>query len=90
MPRVGNRDYEEVVCIVQVAQWQEALEMVFLERRFPESVPGILELELGYEPGYVELGAGNSHGSIRSADSCRRAVKTEDRDLALSPVASTK
>ena len=32
----------------------------------------------------------SSHGNIRNADSCLRAVKTEDRDLALPPFASTK
>ena len=32
----------------------------------------------------------SNQGNMRSADSCRRAVRTEDRDLALSPVASTK
>ena len=61
--------------------------MVFLEKHFPESVPGILELELGDEPGDVVLGAGSSQGS---ADSCRRAVETEDRDSALPSVTSTK
>ena len=33
---------------------------------------------------------GSNQGFIRSADSCRRAVRTENRDLALPPVASTK
>ena len=32
----------------------------------------------------------SNQGNIRSADSCRRAVRTKDRDLALPPVASTK
>ena len=57
MPRVKNcDDHEETVCVVQVAQWQEALGMVFFERRLPQSVPGVRELELGDEPGDVELG----------------------------------
>ena len=33
---------------------------------------------------------GSNQGKMRSADSWRRAVRTEDRDLALPPVASTK
>ena len=57
MSRVENRDHEEIVGVVQVAQRQEALEVVFLERRFPKNVTGVLELELGDEPGGVELGA---------------------------------
>ena len=33
---------------------------------------------------------GSNQGNMRSADSWRRAVRTENRDLALPPVASTK
>ena len=33
---------------------------------------------------------GSNQGNKRSADSCRRAVRAEDRVLALPPVASTK
>ena len=85
MTRVENCDHEEIVGIVQVAQCQEALEVVFLKRRHPERVPGILELELILE--MLSSAPGSSQGNIRSADSCRRVVKTEDRDLALPPVA---
>ena len=43
--------------VVQVAEWQETLEVVLLEEGLPESVPGILELELRDQPEDAELGS---------------------------------
>ena len=46
MIHVEDRHHQEIVGVVQVAEWQKTLEVVLLQGCFPESVPGILELEL--------------------------------------------
>ena len=52
-----RRCHQEIVGVVQVAEWQETLEVVLLEEGLPESVPGILELELRDQPEDAELGS---------------------------------